>query len=640
MPGGSRIRLIEILRKARGLDPHLVGAYIMEALLEAQRKNPEKAAAILDEGIKANPKALGLYQVRARLAEQQRDYDQAAAFLKKAEEIDPKNIRLQDDLLRLYALQKKWDKVEETLRTKAALEPDQGAHVSILARFLADRGRFDEGEKLLEEFIAKHPQDLQARLTLADFYLNHRKIGQGTRSLKEIIAKDPTSPTGIMAKDQLAILLLSQGHQDEGAKLVQEVLQTNPKDVKALELQGLLAMAKKDGQKAVDNFRILTQGQPNNQEYRLLLARAYLVNKDRDLAKEAAKKAINLKPDYLDAKNFLYNMYLQDKDYDGLIKLIKDYLRDNDKDLANWEALGNIYALKGNKQEARAAFEKMIALNPKSPAGYMKMAIFSQENQHPEEAVKYLETALQQNPNFYPAERLLLALYLKQGQPVKMLAAARAAVAAAPKNPETHSLLGEALLSQKQPEAAVGEVEQALSLNPFDGQAMGLLLAAYKGLPDQKQAMLALEQKAADSKAPFFYALALAQLYEKQNEAAKAIPIYEGLLARGVDSLMVKNNLAYLLAEVQPTPESLARAEKLATGVLDDNPEDPRLLDTVGWIYCRQEHYERAKPLLEKASEKSPNNPAVEYHLGFCAAKLGDAATARRCSGESGSCQR
>ncbi len=159
---------------------------------------------------------------------------------------------------------------------------------------------------------------------------------------------------------------------------------------------------------------------------------------------------------------------------------------------------------------------------------------------------------------------------------------------------------------------------------------MGLLIRAYNELPDKARAFQQLQEKAADSKAPVFYPLALAMVYEKQKEGGKAIAILNGLLERKVASQLIKNNLAYLLAEHQPTPENLARAQQLASEALDDNPGDPRILDTLGWIYCAQGNYAQARPLLEEAAPKVSNNPVVQYHLGFCLAKLGDKDAARQ----------
>jgi tetratricopeptide (TPR) repeat protein len=148
-------------------------------------------------------------------------------------------------------------------------------------------------------------------------------------------------------------------------------------------------------------------------------------------------------------------------------------------------------------------------------------------------------------------------------------------------------------------------------------------------MPDKEGALKKLADKAADPQAPVFYALALAQLHERQHEGDKAIAIYNQLLERRVAPIVVKNNLAYLLAEHRPTPENLARAKELITPVLDDNPEDPRLLDTMGWILCKQNDLAQAKNYLERAVAKAPEHPVLQYHMGFCLAKLGETAAAR-----------
>jgi tetratricopeptide (TPR) repeat protein len=622
-------KALEILGKVRGLDAHKVEAYLMQSAIEFSQKKPEAAAATLSEGIKANPQATALYLAQARLAEREKQFDEAQTILKKAAEISPKNVRIQDELIRLYVLQKQWDKAEEALRRKVTLEPDKEAPVAALARFLGERGQFDEGEKLLKDFIAKHPEENQAKFALANYYLAHRKFGRGERVLKGIADNNPTGPIGIRAKGELAVIYLAQGRKEETEKLVGETLKENPKDMTALKLQGLMALAKKDGLKAVNDFRILTQDQPQNPENWLLLARAHQISNETQLSKEAAKKALEIKPDYMEARSFLYSIYIQEKDYDGLIKLIKDYLRGNEKDVANWGALGDVYVLKGDDKEARNAYQKMIDLAPKNPQGYVKMAWLSRKNKQPGEAARYLETAVQQNPDDYRALRLLVALYQEQKQPAKALEAARAAVARTPKNPEMQQILGEVYLAQNQPQAAAAPLEEALTLNPNDAQALGFLIRAYNGMPDKAKVMQQLSQQAEDPKAPVFYAMALAQIYEQQREGDKAIAVYNHLLERPVSPVVVKNNLAYLLAEYQPTPENLARAQKMATEVLDDNPEDPRLLDTLGWIYCKEKKYAEAKKYLERAVDKAPKHPVLQYHLGFCAVQLGDTALAR-----------
>lgn len=620
---------LKTLTEVRKLDPRKVEAYLLAVGILLQQKKQDAAQALLDEGIKANPQAVPLYLTRARLAEEKKDYEQAGKLLNQARLAAPKDTRVLDELARLYALQQKWDQAEAALREKTVIEPDQEAHAASLARFLAGRGRAEEGEKVLQEFVAGHKDNFPARFSLANFYLGQRRLGKGEQVLKEIAQADATGPQGLRAKGELAVLYLGQGRREEAAQMVQEVLKANPKDMVALKVEGLMALQVKDGLKAVTNFRILTQDQPQNPENWLLLARAHQVNNEETLAREAAKKALSLKSDYLEAKDFLYGLYFQKKEYDALIKLLKDRLRANGRDVADWGYLGDVYVLKGDTKEAQAAFQKMVELAPKDPGGYIKLALLSRRLNQPQVAVGHLERALKENPQAYGALRLLAGLYTEMQQPAKALEAVKAAAARSPKNDELQQILGEVLLNQKQYEAAAQALEEAMTLNPNDAQALGLLVRAYAQTPATSPVRDRLAAKAKDSQAPVFYALALAQLHEREKQGDKAIEVYESLLSRKAAEPLVKNNLAYLLAEYRPTPENLTRARKLAEEILFDNPGDPRVLDTFGWILCKQKDFAGAKKPLEQAAARAERHPVLQFHLGYCLAQLGEKEAAR-----------
>ena len=170
----------------------------------------------------------------------------------------------------------------------------------------------------------------------------------------------------------------------------------------ATEIRGIIALNKKDGLTAVNSFRLLAQDRPKSPEVWLLLARANLLNKEAGLAKENAKKALEIKPDFLEARKFLYGIFLEAKDYDGAIATIQGYLRLNGKDVVNLVTLGEVYALKGDDAQARATFQKIIDLEPKNPQGYFQMARLALKTKKTDEALKYADQALQANPDFLP----------------------------------------------------------------------------------------------------------------------------------------------------------------------------------------------------------------------------------------------
>jgi tetratricopeptide (TPR) repeat protein len=55
------------------------------------------------------------------------------------------------------------------------------------------------------------------------------------------------------------------------------------------------------------------------------------------------------------------------------------------------------------------------------------------------------------------------------------------------------------------------------------------------------------------------------------------------------------------------------------------------VLDTVGWIYFKKGDSTKALEYLERAREKSANNPTILYHLGMAYAKAGKTAQAKEC---------
>ncbi len=621
-------KALDLLASVQRLKPHEINAYLLQSLVQVNQKDSEAAAKTLEKGLQANPEAIQLSLARANLADRQKQFEVGEATLLKALALAPKDTRLQTELIRHYVTAAQWDKAEETLRGYLSQEPDKEEHAKDLAALLAKQGRSKEAEQTLKDFVSAHPQNYNARFVLADFYLSVRRGTQAVKVLKQIAADDPSGPKGVMALDRLAALRLTQGHIDEAEKLVAGVLKDNPKDMDAVRLQGQIALLKKDGLKAVNNFRIIVQDQPKNPEAWLLLARAHKLQGEQEQAKEKVAKALELKPDFLPARNFLYGLFLEAKDYDGAIQAIKGALRANDQDTANLISLGDVYILKGDYVQAQNTFQRVVNLDPQKPQGYFRLGLLKRQQKQPDQAMKYFDQALARDANFLPALQQEAAIYLGQKQLDKAVEVVRQHLAKTPKNPQIQQLLGGLLLTQKQPAAAAPVLEQAIASNP-NPQTLRLLIAAYLQEPDQQLVVSRVEERAAAPNAPPYNFLILSTLYEEKKDYSKAIDLYNRMLAKDLFPDIARNNLAYLLAEHFSTPENLERAAKLSTESLEENPDEPGFLDTMGWVSAKRGEYAKAKTYLEQALAKAPDSPALEYHLAWCEAKLGETAKAQ-----------
>jgi Tfp pilus assembly protein PilF len=119
--------------------------------------------------------------------------------------------------------------------------------------------------------------------------------------------------------------------------------------------------------------------------------------------------------------------------------------------------------------------------------------------------------------------------------------------------------------------------------------------------------------------------LALASAQQASGSRAEATKEYEVLIAQQPKNAVALNNLAWLYFEAKDP-----RAAELAERALREAPDNPAILDTVGWIRVQQGQVEQGVQLLRQAAEKAPQVAEIRYHLGAALARSGDMARARK----------
>ena len=109
--------------------------------------------------------------------------------------------------------------------------------------------------------------------------------------------------------------------------------------------------------------------------------------------------------------------------------------------------------------------------------------------------------------------------------------------------------------------------------------------------------------------------ITLANLYEQRGNRDKAKTLYGRALEANPDMWPAANNLAYLIAESAPHAADLEKASQLAKQAFKLQPENPVVLDTLGWVAYRQGNLPLALNHIENALEKNRDSPLLNYHL-------------------------
>ncbi len=112
---------------------------------------------------------------------------------------------------------------------------------------------------------------------------------------------------------------------------------------------------------------------------------------------------------------------------------------------------------------------------------------------------------------------------------------------------------------------------------------------------------------------------AVAVLESQNGQPQQAISTLNKQLGLDPNNALAMNNLAFNLAD---TGTDLDRALSLAQQVARKFPNDPGVIDTVGWVYVKRRLNSSAIQVLGGLVKKYPNEPAFHYH--FAVALLQD----------------
>jgi Tfp pilus assembly protein PilF len=173
------------------------------------------------------------------------------------------------------------------------------------------------------------------------------------------------------------------------------------------------AMAENNLNKAISEFQIAVQEDPQNAPGYHALGSAYLMNQQPDLAIAAFRRAVELNPRFAEAYYNLGLAYMQQQMWDPAIDALQKVLQY--PQFANPERvyvyLGTIYHTRKQYDLAEQHFLKAIDVGPQSPDGYFFLGRTLLAQGKPAEAREQFEHAIKID-NTIPTFHLELGMAL------------------------------------------------------------------------------------------------------------------------------------------------------------------------------------------------------------------------------------
>jgi tetratricopeptide (TPR) repeat protein len=189
--------------------------------------------------------------------------------------------------------------------------------------------------------------------------------------------------------------------------------------------------------------------------------------------------------------------------------------------------------------------------------------------------------------------------------------------------------MSELYLSQGKFDRAITELEQAVKRND---RAVNFFVTLEQLYIQQKRfapaVALAEARLTANPKDEVALTM-LGQVQAAQGDTVKAMDSFKKALAAKPDQWLAANNLAYLISDKAVSAKELDEALAYASTAQKVQPENPTVLDTLGWINYRKGAYPQAAELLIKAQAKAAGSAVINYHLGMALYKSGKKSEAK-----------
>jgi tetratricopeptide (TPR) repeat protein len=420
-------------------------------------------------------------------------------------------------------------------------------------------------------------------------------------------------PGSTQARQIIAALLVNQSQLGEARPHLEKWLVADRDNVGAsfLQLNSLLARHK-DKAAVFELIRELAAAYPEVPEARLSVAQAAWNADQQEAALNEARAALKLRPDWDIAALFVAQV-LQRRSGEEAARYLAEYLErhpaSRDVRLSYARLLVNV------KQypEARRQFEKLVAEYPQNADVSMAVALLAIQASDYDAAETQLKRVLELNYKDPDVARYYLGQLNEERKRFDEALAWYSRVAQGEQYINAQSRYAGILAKQGRLPEARKHLQQATANN--NQQRVQLTQAEAQLLRDAKEHQAAYELLGqALEKLPNTPDL----LYDHAMAAEKVnrIDVLEGNLKRLIqlrpDHAHAYNALGYTLADRN---ERIDEAFKLIQTALKLSPEDPFIMDSMGWVLHRMGRSQEGLAYLQRAFKQRPD-PEIAAHLG------------------------
>ncbi len=449
--------------------------------------------------------------------------------------------------------------------------------------------QFNVAAQAAQRWIALDPENLEARKVLTALALRTGETDEVVMQLEYLISASADLEAGF----SLATAILSR-HADKKASLqaMERLAARYPESPEALLGVSRLAILNEEFTRALQAVEQALEKRPGTPGAEILRAQILIQQDRKTEALQALAQAVERDPKNAELLFAYSHLLLDADDQEGARQQLRTVIG---LDPANANALYSLALLELEAKETRAAerhLKQLLELGEKQQSVYYYLGYAAQEQGNDASAIEWYRKV--EEGEYWTQSRLRIGkLMAGQGRLEEMRAEMR-------------------VLRRNNPDNAVaiylveGQVLSDLALHD---DAYALYEQALVNNPDNEDLL---------------YSRAL--VAEKINRIDLAEEDMRRILATDPDNVRTLNALGYTLAD---RTDRYAEALQYIQKAFAQNPDDPAIIDSMGWVHFRLGKLDEAKNYLQQAWDMTGDGE-IGAHLGEVLWMQGEHDEARR----------
>lgn len=452
-------------------------------------------------------------------------------------------------------------------------------------------------------------------------YAGREDLARETAERWQTLAPDSATPRRLRA-----LLALRQGDSEGAYRHLKGMLPDEASAIEeALAEAGAFVASEAANATGVEAVSRLADDYPGERMAHYIVARVAMQAGQAETAAAAAERALEQSEDWRAARLIRVRAQLETGQTEAAIDGLRALVEANPEDYGLRLQLARTLADEGREASALTQFERVIEAQPENGRALYAGALLALDRGDTERARRWLERLLATDQRTDAAQYYLGRL----AEQKQDYASARNRYSRTGGSYEHQAQIRLAIMeaAEGEIEAAVERLERLRENNPNMAvqawQAQGQLLRQAGRVEAAIEAYnKGLEADTGNS--DLLYARAMTHVSGDNVEAA--LRDLRSILDDDPDNAHALNALGYTLAE---NTERYDEAEELIRRAYAKRPDDPAVIDSMGWIAYKQGRLEEAERYLREAYEMS-DQAEIAAHLGEVLWQLGKRDEARQ----------